>query len=237
MDDERDRWARLLAASAPERAAQPLRICELCVEALSVTGAGIALVTATGHRGVVCATDAVSSAIEDLQLTLGEGPCIDAAASGAPVLLPDLCDAQDVAIERWPGFMSGVADAGVRAVFAFPLRVGAISVGVMDLYRDRPGDLGAPGLPAALMAADAAALALLYLDTDGEGAFADDERSRASYQLQVHQATGMVMAQTGVTIDQAFLLLRAWAFADGRSLADLATDVVVGRVRFSLEDE
>ena len=237
MDDERDRWARLLAAAGPERAAQPLRICELCVDTLSVTGAGIAVVTAAGHRGVVCATDGPSAKIEDLQLTLGEGPCVDAAASGMPVLLPDLDDGDDVAIERWPTFMQGAASAGVRAVFAFPLRVGAISVGVIDLYRDSPGELSAVELPAALMAADAAALALLYLDADGPDAFSDDLDSRASYQLQVHQATGMVMVQAGVTIDQAFLLLRARAFADARPLAELATDVVARRVRFALEDK
>jgi GAF domain-containing protein len=237
MDNERDRWARLLAASGPERAAQPLRICELCVDTLAVTGAGIAMVTPAGHRGVVCATDNVSATIEDLQLTLGEGPCIDAAVRGAPVLVPDLADAADVATERWPSFMESAAHAGVKAVFAFPLRVGAISVGVIDLYRDRPGGLSATELPAALMAADAAALSLLYLDVDGENAFGDDRTTRSSYQMQVHQATGMVMAQVGVTIDQAFLLLRARAFAEARPLAELATDVVARRVRFSVEDE
>jgi hypothetical protein len=91
-------------------------------------------------------------------------------------------------------------------------------------------------LPAALIAADTAALALLYLDVDGEDAFSDDQDSRASYQLQVHQATGMVMAQAGVTIDQALLVLRARAFADGRPLAELASDVVAKRVRFSMEE-
>jgi hypothetical protein len=54
MHDDRDRWARLLAASGQERAAQPLRICQLCVDTLGVTGAGIAMVTVAGHRGVVC---------------------------------------------------------------------------------------------------------------------------------------------------------------------------------------
>lgn len=236
MDDERERWARLLAASGPERAAQPLRICQLCVDTLAVTGAGIAMVTAAGHRGVVCATDDVSATIEDLQLTLGEGPCVDAAATGSPVLLSDLARSPDVAVERWPAFMEGAATAGVEAVFAFPLRVGAISVGVLDLYRDQPGELSTEELAGALVAADAAALALLHLDVDAADAFADDHDSRASYQLQVHQATGMVTAQTGVTVDQAFLMLRARAFADGRPLAELATDVVARRVRFDTED-
>jgi hypothetical protein len=237
MDGERDRWARLLAESGPERAAQPLRICTLCVDALAVTGAGIAMLTTAGHRGVVCATDAVSATIEDLQLTLGEGPCVDAAVSGSPVLIPDLDRPFDVGTDRWPAFMDGAAAAGVKAVFAFPLRVGAISVGVLDLYRDLPGELIADELVAALMAADAAALALLYLDVESSDAFNDDHDSRASYQLQVHQATGMVMAQTDVTIEEAFLMLRARAFAEGRPLAELAADVVARRVRFSSEDQ
>jgi hypothetical protein len=236
MDDEGDRWARLVAGAGHERAAQPLRICELCVEGLGVSGAGIAMVTTSGHRGVVCATNDVAATIEDLQLTLGEGPCVDAARAGSPVLLPDLGVSPDVAVERWPAFLDAATKAGVEAMFAFPLRVGAINVGVLDLYRDRPGDLSADDLATALVAADAAALALLYLDVDGPGAFADDDGARSSYQLQVHQATGMVMAQTAVTIDQAFLMLRARAFADGRSLAEVAADVVGRRVRFTTED-
>src|SRR6185437_3250024 len=237
MEERRDRWARLLAASGPERAAQPLRICQLCVDTLAVTGAGIAMVTPTGHRGVVCATDDVSATIEDLQLTLGEGPCVDAAVTGTPVLLADLDRSSDVAVERWPAFMEGASGVGVKAVFALPLRVGAINVGVLDLYRDRPGELSGDELPAALMAADAAALALLYLNADGADTFTDDHDSRASYQLQVHQATGMVHVQAGVTIDQAFLMLRARAFAEGRSLAELAADVVARRLRFAMEDQ
>jgi GAF domain-containing protein len=161
---------------------------------------------------------------------------VDAATTGSPVLLPDLAQSPDVAVERWPAFMEGAAAAGVQAVFAFPLRVGAINVGVLDLYRDQPGELTTETLASALMAADAAALALLHLDVDGADAFADDHDSRASYRLQVHQATGMVMAQTGVTIEQAYVMLRARAFAEGRPLAELAGDVAARRVRFDTED-
>lgn len=235
MDDS-DRWARLLAGSAQEQADQPLRICQLCVETLGVSGAGIAMVTTTGNRGVVCATNDISARVEDLQLTLGEGPCIDAVESGAPVVVPDLDSPVGLATDRWPAFMEGASAAGVKAVFAFPLRVGAISVGVMDLYRDTVGDLSSSQLRGALLAADAAALAVLHLDLDGDEAFADSVDSRSTYQLQVHQATGMVMGQLNVTIEQAFLLLRARAFAEGRALADLATDVVARRVRFTPED-
>lgn len=204
---------------------------------LGVNGAGISMVTKAGNRGVVCATDDISARIEDLQLTLGEGPCVDAVRTGSPVIVSDLSEPGDIAIERWPAFMEGASSMGVRAVFAFPLRIGAISVGAMDLYRDLPGELADKDVTGALLASDAAAIALLHLDSGEGDTFADDVDSRSTYQLQVHQATGMVQVQLGVPTEEAFLMLRARAFATGRSLADIATDVVARRLRFSLEDQ
>jgi hypothetical protein len=225
-----------LAATGTDRSGRPAVICRLCVDMLGVTGAGISMVTTTGNRGVVCATNTTSARIEDLQFTLGEGPCFDAVSSSAPILVPDLDDTRDVLVDRWPAFMEGAAAAGVRAVFAFPLRIGAIRVGALDLYRSSPGNLAAAELSGALVAADAAALSLLELDTGREDAFADDLATRSTYALEVHQATGMVTVQAAVSIDVAFLLLRACAFASGRSLAAVARDVVERRIRFPQEE-
>jgi hypothetical protein len=235
--DDRDRWAGLLAETAAERESQPRRIGELCVEMLGVTGAGISMLTKSGNHGVICATDDVSSRIEDLQLTLGEGPCIDAVGSGTPVLVSDLQDTDDVLTQRWPAFTEGAGEAGVRAVFAFPLRIGAISVGAMDLYRDEPGELAAFEFPHALMAADAAAHALLHLDSLPDGMADTTADFRTAFHPQVNQATGMVQVQLGVPTDEAFVLLRARAFATGRTLVELAADVVNRRIRFSTEDQ
>jgi hypothetical protein len=229
-------WADLLRAAASEQSAQPERICDLCVQTLGITGAGIAMVTEHGHRGIVHATDDVSALIEELQLTLGAGPCIDAVEGRAPVLVPDLAASPDLAVDRWPGFLAEAADAGVRAVFAFPLRIGAINIGALDLYRTSPGELSEAELPAALMAADAAALAVLHRYS-GDEAGAAWRGYAEQHQFQVHQATGMVQVQLGVPTDQAFLMLRARAFADGRALSDVAADVVARRLRFSPEDD
>src|ERR1700730_3813826 len=113
-------------------------------------------------------------------------------------MVADLHGAGAAAAERWPAFMEGVAAAGVRAIFALPLHVGVVSVGALDLYRDVPGALTTGQLSAALTAADAAAVALLHLDTGSPSSFADNTAGRAAYQLQVHQASGMVMVQAGV---------------------------------------
>ncbi len=226
----------MLTEGPAEGAERSRHICQLCAQLLGVTGAGISMVTATGNRGVICATDEVSARIEDLQFTLGEGACVEAVKGGVPVIVNDLHEPGDVAVERWPAFMEGVAAAGVRAVFALPLRVGGISVGALDLYRDLPGKLTTGQLSAALTAADAAAVALLQLGTGYANSFADDTDGPMAYQMQVHQASGMVKVQAGVTIDEAFLMLRAHAFATGRSVADVAKDVVERRLRWPTGD-
>src|SRR5690348_8986386 len=95
-DFQPDRWDDLLREAAHTGVDQPQRIAELCVDMLDVSGAGISLVSDTGMRGVICATNDVAMRIEELQVTLGEGPCIDAVSQGAPVLVPDLDDRRDL---------------------------------------------------------------------------------------------------------------------------------------------
>ena len=137
--NDRAHFTRLPAEATAQSTGQPERICELCVELLDVTGAGISMVTDFGNRGVICSTDPVSARIEELQVTLAEGPCVDAVRSGAPVLIPDLTE-RYLAVERWPVFMEGAMAAGVCAVFAFPLRIGVISVGAIDLTAIGPAN-------------------------------------------------------------------------------------------------
>jgi GAF domain/ANTAR domain len=227
----------MLVAGPDEGAERSRYICELCARLLGVNGAGISMVTVTGNRGVVCATDEVAARIEDLQFTLGEGACVEAVTGGVPVMVNDLHQSGDMAVERWPAFREGAAAAGVRALFALPLRIAGISVGALDLYRDRPGKLTTGQFSAALTAAEAAAAALLQLGTGHANSFADDPDGRAAYQMEVHQASGMVKVQAGVTIEEAFLVLRAHAFASGRPIADVAKDVVQRRLRLSVEDQ
>ena len=130
----------MLAEGPTESAERSRHICQLCAQLLGVTGAGISLVTAAGNRGVVCATDEVSARIEDLQFTLGEGACVEAVQGGVPVMVNDLHEPGEVAVEHWPAFMEGAAAAGVRAVFALPLRIEGISVGALDLFLEEDLD-------------------------------------------------------------------------------------------------
>lgn len=210
------------------------RLVRGCLPYTGLEGGGVALVTERGHRATVCSTDAVSQRIEDLQFSLGEGPCIDASSHRSPVLVADLFDPREGVQDRWPLFLDAAAAEGVRAVFAFPVRIGAVALGAMDLYRTRTGALDDAQLAAALRTADTVALALL--DVAGlDGPLVPREGDRAGYRLGVHRAAGMVMVQLGSTMEDALVQLRALAFAQDRSIDQVADDVVARRLRFPQE--
>lgn len=215
-----------ITAGASTVAELPQRLVAACARSLPVTGVGLILTTADGPIGTVAVTDGVAGVLEELQFSLGEGPGVEASASGRPVLVPDLAG---VSPARWPGFSAGVAEASVRSIFAFPLRVGGIRVGVLDLYRDRVGALTEDELTEALSFADAATLLLLDLQagTAGNGAAVATIPLLAD-RAEVHQATGMITVLAKVTLMQALSLLRARAYASGRPVSDVARDVLAG---------
>lgn len=205
------------------------RVCLAAVELLSLEGAGLSLMVGGELQGTAGVSEPGIAAVQELQLSLGEGPCVDAAARGEPVLEPDLADP---AVVRWPAFAQAGVEAGVLAVFAFPLHLGAIRIGVLVLYRGRAGALSADEQSLGLVLADVATQVILGLQ-----AGAEPDRLHAllakepAHWAEIHQATGMVSLQLGVSLDEAFVRLRAFAFARDRSLRAVAGDIVARRVR------
>jgi GAF domain/ANTAR domain len=212
------------------------RICRACVEGLAVDGGAISLLTLNEARETLWANDATAELLEDLQFSLNEGACIQAASTGAPVLVPDL--AHSTATRRWPMFAAAVAEqAEVGALFALPLQWGAVNLGVLDLYRHMPGGLSQAQWRDALSAAETAALMLLGQRTDpgdGRGGWLDHA---VGNRAEIHQATGMVLVQLGVGAPEALARMRGYAFAQQRLLIDVARDVVSRRLTFCDNDE
>ena len=227
-----DRRQRILARLVGDRAAglETKQLCRVCAEVTGATGAGIMLMSGDVPRGSVCTTDAVSAVIEQLQYELGEGPCVDAYRLDRPVLEP--CLAQP-ATPRWLAFRGPAIHAGVRAVFGFPLQVGAVRLGALDLYRDRPGPLDDEQHADALVMADVVAQAVLVLQADAPpGKVASELEAGADFHLVVHQAAGMVAVQLDVSVGHALIRLRAYAFGNDRALAEVARAVVARTLRF-----
>jgi GAF domain/ANTAR domain len=203
---------------------------DLCAEAAGADGVSMSVMIDTRRRETLYASDAVATTIENVQFTLGEGPCFETFQTGRPVLVPDLAATR---ADAWPVFASAISTEPVRAIFAFPIAVGVIRVGALDLYRRTPGPLEAEELAAVLHVADAAAVMLLDLQAAGsDGKTPPDwaDGARLGRHPEVHQATGMLAVAHGITAGQAFTRLRAAAFAAGRLIDDLARDVAGRRI-------
>jgi hypothetical protein len=218
-------------AGAGRSASMVDRVCGAAVELLSLSGAGLSLMVDGELRGTAGVCEPGIAAVQELQLTLGEGPCVDAWRSMEPVLEADLADPAEA---RWPAFAHAGVQAGVRAVYAFPLQLGAVGLGVLALYRDRPGPLGDEELALGLVLADVATQTILGLQAGAPPEqlhvlLADEP----AHWAEIHQATGMVSAQLGVSLDEAFVRLRSFAFADDRPLRDVAREVVAHRLHLA----
>jgi hypothetical protein len=128
-------------------------------------------------------------------------------------------------------FRTEATRIGARAIFAFPIRIGAVSLGAVDLYRQTAGPLSPPQLSNALSSVEEVGLAVLEAPD-----YYGDADAPTIINMTVHQAAGMVMGQLDSSVEEAMVRLRAAAFAEGVSLTELATDVVNGRRRFHKED-
>jgi len=226
-----ERIARILELLASHHAEQTsARLCDVAVRATALTGAGFMLMSGDIPRGSLCSSDHVSALIEDLQFTLGEGPCVDAYNQDRPVLEPDLADP---VTPRWLAFTPRAVESGVRAVFGFPVKVGVVKLGSLNLYRDHTGPLTYDQHADALVMADVAAKAVIAMQSEASpGAVAVDLETGADFRLAVHQASGMVSAQLDVSVGEALIRLRAYAFRKNQLLDDVANDIVHRRLRF-----
>ena len=206
-------------------------LCLPFLRVLPVTGAAVSTLGAPFGSETVCASDAKAARLDELQFDLGEGPCWDALASRRPVLHEDL----RAESSRWPLFAQAVSGSGVGAMYAFPLALGSLSIGAVDLYAHHPGSLSSAQVE------DAATLAAICSRQVLRRALAGDSLSSAApddagfSRREVHQATGMVLAQLGVNAADALLIINGYAFARGRTVRDVAADIVARRIDFAEE--
>jgi GAF domain-containing protein len=219
------------------------RVCVVTVGLVGVDGAAVTVMGSVragldGHRDQLAATGPLSRRLEDLQLTAGEGPCMDAFRDGRPVLIADLAGEPS----RWLGFGSEASAAGVSAVFSLPLQVGAIRLGTFDLHRRSAGPLSHEQLADALAMASLATEALLELAEQGSAPEPGGGREVAAGWLpdvhaDVHAASGMVSAQTGSDVRSALLRIRAHAFGNGEPIHEVARRIIDRDLTFPLPDD
>ncbi|WP_241979822.1 GAF and ANTAR domain-containing protein [Cryobacterium glaciale] len=188
---------------------------------------------------VVCATDGLAARLDELQFDLGEGPRWEAARTRLPVLEPRI---REVAHPLWPVFYTALMDTAVEALYVFPLTLGALDVGIVELYSTTPGVLDRTDRAKALVLANETAWNLLDRLLRVQESAASGETTSASSasplsRREIHQATGMVLVQMNVTPTDALLVLRAHAFSHGTTVRSIAGDVVARRLQFSPKND
>jgi hypothetical protein len=210
-------------------------LCRPFIDSLPVTGASLSVIGWPGQQSTIHATDATAARIDALQFELGEGPRWEALRIGQPVLVPDL--AEDLH-PRWPVFRAAMRDIDASAMFAFPLVLGAATVGAVDLYRSTAGTLSAGDVAKAQALARSIAGPAARRAAWSAGEESPEVDLAPELRREVHQATGMILAQLGTSATEAFARLRAHAFASNRTVEDVARDVVSRRLDFrDLRDE
>ena len=133
------------------------------VEIMPITGAGVTLISPGSEPRYVAASNDAALRFEKVQTELGEGPCLAAYLTGEAVSVPDLRDE-----ERFPRFSPRALEAGLTAVFTFPLHHDALQLGALDLYRDSSGPLSPESMSTAQTLADVAAAYILNAQARAE---------------------------------------------------------------------
>jgi len=230
-DAERVRLQRLIngmADASGDGIADALeRLCRCAAQELGLAGAAVTLVPTAGAHAVSAASNPATRQHEEEQFGVGEGPTQDVYSSHRPVLVSDL---EVTGAGRWPGYAPAASAAGVRAVFALPLQVGAATFGVLTLSGDVPRTFTRAELRTALMFAELATEMLMDNSAAEPGLGLDPAHHEAmAIHGQIYQAQGMTMVDLGVSLPEALARMRAHAFATEQDLADLATDIIAGR--------
>lgn len=209
-------------------------LCAPFLQRLPVTGVAVSMFSGAASETLVCASNELATRLEELQFDLGEGPRWEALRTRLPVLVPDVHSHSYL----WPVFGTALLETEVAAIFVFPLTLGALDLGVVELHHTKPGSLSYTDHTTAVVLSGQTAWHLLrrVLTVDSPDADASEDRELMS-RREIHQATGMVLAQSGATAAEALLLLPAHAFANALTLRETAEEVLQGRLSFALPDE
>ena len=208
------------------------RMCGAAVTGLGMVGAVVIMRSPEGSEAIVAASDDAARAVAELEFGLGEGPTRDSWDSGRPRFVADLTTAHGT----WLGFAPAAVEAGVRAVYAVPLHVGAARFGAFTMYSASPRQLDRTESFKALVLAELATELLLDSTARSpDGAIDPHLESALDVRSEIYQAQGMLMVSLDVDLPGALARMRAHAYAAGRDLIDVAGDIIAGRL--DLDDD
>ncbi|MGY4712840.1 GAF and ANTAR domain-containing protein [Mycolicibacterium sp. CBM1] len=193
-------------------------LTERCAELLDIAAAGFLLADPLQRLHLLAATTERTRALELFQLQAEEGPCIECFRTAEPVLIPDI----GAELHRWPRFVPAAVDAGFAAVHAVPMRAAGSVLGALGLFDTRPGELSEADRLVGQTLAHVACVAVLQERPPTAATVVSPLRSALAGRVQVEQAKGFLSEMLGVSVNEAFGLLRTYSRTRGEHLTDVA---------------
>jgi hypothetical protein len=193
-----------------------------------VSGAAVSTLGGVLGQETVSYSDAIAARIDELQFDLGEGPCWDVVADGEPVFEPEI---QTRPRHQWPAFIEAIRGEPIGSLFAFPLSIGTLNIGALDLYHLHPATLSDEQARQVIAMAEVISRHVMRraLRIAGELERTENRHGRRA----VHQATGFVIAQLELSPEDAQLLIQGQALVQGRSMSEVAQDIIDRRLVFT----
>ena len=202
-------------------------LSDRCVEILDVDAAGLMLAGPGGDLRVMASSSDAMRVLEVFELQSHEGPCLDAYSSGQQIVNQDLGAVDGV----WPRFAPEAVAAGFRSAHALPMRLRGSVIGALNLFRSELGEMTQSDIDIAQAFADVATIAILQHRSGAEAQTLNEHLTHAlQSRIVIEQAKGMVAERLGLDMPDAFARLRSHARRRNVRLADLAADVIGGRL-------
>src|SRR5688500_15657987 len=200
-------------------------LADRCVEVLDVSAAGLMLASPSGDLRVMASSSEAMRVLELFEVQAQEGPCLDCFSTGEPVLNQHLSGTT----AQWPRFTTEAVAAGFDTVHALPMRLRAMTIGAINLFREDEGDLTEADTVVAQAFADVATIAILQHRAAMEAQVVKEQLNHAlNSRIAIEQAKGMLAERTGVDMERAFAMLRRYARNNNLRLVAVAEDVVDG---------
>lgn len=206
------------------------RLTDRCVDVLDLGAAGLMLVSPEGDLRVMASSSEAIRVLELFELQSQEGPCLECYRTGQPVVNQNLAQVNG----RWPRFAAEALAAGFQSVHALPMRLRGTVIGALNLFDVEPGEMAPTDVEAAQALADVATIAVLQHRAALRAQTLNEQLNHAlSSRIVIEQAKGMVAEREGLNMEQAFATLRSYARNNNLRLAEVARDVIEGRLAAS----
>lgn len=200
-------------------------LAERVVQLGIASEAGILLVDEAEDLQFVAASHERAHLLELFQVQNQEGPCQECFLTGAPVGADDLVAASD----RWPLFAPRAVSAGFLSVQAVPLRLRGTVLGAFGMFLVEPGGIDDEAETVVQAMADVATIGLLQQRELDRAHAVEGQLQRAlQTRIGIEQAKGIISERMGISMDDAFTLLRGYSRDRNLKLHDAARDIVRG---------